>query len=113
MPVSTSATRRAQDEDDAPSTARNERTSRRRPEPEEEWDVGELDPRGPFKQRRWDDDSSMRGYLAIAATAIFAGTIIWACWQTGIGHWNIIKDLFQTLLPCETGFLGGAVTFYY
>jgi hypothetical protein len=79
----------------------------------ETWDVGEVDPKGPFSQQRWDDNSSIRGYLATAATLIFAGTVAWACYQAGGSHWTQAKELLQILLPCETGFLGGAISFYY
>ena len=79
----------------------------------ETWDVEEADPKEVVSERRWDDPSSVRGYLALGATGIFAGTVVWACWQAGGTHWAQAKELLQVLLPCETGFLGGAVTFYF
>jgi hypothetical protein len=57
---------------------------------------------------------SVRGWLAFAFVAIFAGTIAGAfvcvCNAT---CWPQMKELLQLLLPAETALLGSAVGFYF
>jgi hypothetical protein len=113
MSLETRLRRKAQDEEQVQPPTRHPLVKAEETAAAESWDVGKLDPKSRIQLQRWDEPASVRGYLALAATGIFGATIAWACTQAGGSHWVQAKELLQILLPCETGFLSGAVTFYF
>lgn len=63
-------------------------------------------------RRAWQQEL-VRSGLALLFSAIFIGTIAYACWAATTHHWPAAKELIQILLPAETALIGSATGFYF